>query len=509
VAPVSGVGGAVATGHPSVSEAAVQMLAAGGNAFDAAIAAGFASAVAEPMLTSLGGGGFLLAHSGDREVVFDFFTDTPGLGLPEREREPHFLPVTVRFPSSEQIFNIGLGSVAVPGTLAGLLHVHDRLGRLSLDRIVAPAAGLARDGVELNAHQAYAVELLVPINTLRPEGRALYAPEGRTPRAGDRLANAELADFLETLPAHRARDFYGGDIARRIEADMHEGDGLLTAEDLATYRVVEREPLAVPYRGRRILTNPRPSFGGSLIALSLRLHEGLGPPGGWGGNTHLRHLAAVMVEVEALREATFANEGPLRRGAVETALARVRRASGGTTHISVADGEGNAAALTLSNGEGSGYVVPGTGIMLNNMLGEDDLHPDGFHASPPGQRVSSMMAPTLVLSGGEVVLIVGSGGSKRIRTALVQVITAVVDHGFDVVDAVEAPRLHWDGECLQAEPGFDEAALASLESSWRVNRWPERNLYFGGVHAADPRGQAAGDPRRGGSGIVLDPPSVP
>jgi gamma-glutamyltranspeptidase/glutathione hydrolase len=212
-----------------------------------------------------------------------------------------------------------------------------------------------------------------------------------------------------------------------------------------------------------------------------------------------------MVEVEAMRETALASDGPLPGGAVETALGRIRRASGGTTHISVADADGNAAAMTLSNGEGSGYVVPGTGIMLNNMLGEDDLHPDGFHASPPGERVASMMAPTLVLSGGEVALIVGSGGSKRIRTALVQVITAVVDHGLDVAAAVEAPRLHWDGDCLQVEPGFDETVLTGLEARWPLNRWPECNLYFGGVHAADPRGQAAGDPRRGGHGVVLEP----
>jgi gamma-glutamyltranspeptidase/glutathione hydrolase len=167
----------------------------------------------------------------------------------------------------------------------------------------------------------------------------------------------------------------------------------------------------------------------------------------------------------------------------------------------VADSAGNAASMTLSNGEGSGYIAPGTGIMLNNMLGEDDLHPDGFHASPSGMRVSSMMSPTLVLNGDRVDLIVGSGGSKRIRTALAQVIDAVVGHGMDVKAAVEAPRLHWDGESMQAEPGFAPDALAALERTWRVNRWAERNLYFGGVQAVDPRGAGTGDPRRGGDAL--------
>ena len=147
------------------------MLRAGGNAFDAALAAGFAAAVAEPMFTSLGGGGFLLARSrGGREVLFDFFVDTPGRGLPGHDLEPHFLPVTVHFPASEQVFHVGLGSVAVPGTLRGFLHVHERLGSLPLWQVVAPASRLAREGVVLNAHQAYVQELLTPILTLSEDG---------------------------------------------------------------------------------------------------------------------------------------------------------------------------------------------------------------------------------------------------------------------------------------------------------------------------------------------------
>ena len=159
--------------------------------------------------------------------------------------------------------------------------------------------------------------------------------------------------------------------------------------------------------------------------------------------------------------------------------------------------------MTLSNGEGSGHFVPDTGVMLNNMLGEDDLHPNGFHASPAGQRVASMMSPTLVLRGREVRLIVGSGGSKRIRTALVQVISDVVDFGMDAVAAVEAPSLHWDGECLQVEPGFDDGVLEALRRRRHVNVWPEKNLYFGGVQAVDPADGGAGDPRRSGHAIRL------
>jgi gamma-glutamyltranspeptidase/glutathione hydrolase len=497
--------GVVATGHARVSEAASAILCSGGNAFDAALAAGFAAAVAEPMFTSLGGGGFLLARTAQGpETLFDFFVDTPGRGLPDEQLEPHFLPTTIHFPASDQIFNIGMGSVAVPGALAGFLHVHERLGRLALDRVVVPAARMAREGVVLNEAQAYALALLTPINTLTPDARALFAPEGRTPRTGDRHANSDLADFLEALPDAGARSLYGGPLAQRISEDMREGGGLLTAEDLAGYRVAERAPLDLAYRGRRVLTNPPPALGGSLIGFTLQLlAEAATRPPDWGSPAHLRSLAAAMLEVESMRERGLAAQAAQSPDAIAACGGRVRRAAGGTTHISVADADGNAASMTLSNGEGSGYVAPGTGIMLNNMLGEDDLHPEGFHASPAGLRVASMMSPSIALDGERVELIVGSGGSKRIRTALVQVITAVIDHGMHVREAVEAPRLHWDGACIQAEPGFTADALASLERTWRVNRWTERNLYFGGVQAVDPSGEAAGDPRRGGHALVV------
>jgi gamma-glutamyltranspeptidase/glutathione hydrolase len=496
--------GWIATGHRLSSEAAAVVLRGGGNAFDAALAAGFAASVTEPMFTSLGGGGFLLARSADgRDVLFDFFADTPGRGLPEGMLEPHFVPMTVHFPASDQVFNIGLGSVAVPGTLAGFLHVHRRLGRLPLREVIAPALGLARDGVVLTEFQAYVVGLLEPINTLSQTGRGLYAPEGRRPVAGEPLVNRDLASFLEALPDFGGREFYEGALAERIARDMREGQGLLTAQDLAAYRVAERDPLEIAYRGHRLLTNPQPSFGGSLIAHSLALLEACDPwRWRWGSGEHLCGLAAVMEEVENLRR-DGDPAAPLSRELREAACGRIRRASGGTTHISVSDGEGNAASLSLSNGEGSGYVVPGTGIMLNNMLGEDDLHPEGFHATSPGRRVASMMSPSLLLRDGTLRLIVGSGGSKRIRTTLLQVVSDVVDFGMSVREAVNSPRIHWDGEMLQVEPGFAADAVAALEGHWSVNAWAERNLYFGGAHAVDPAHEAAADPRRGGHALAV------
>ena len=490
----------VASGHPRVTEAAGEILRAGGNAFDAVIAAGFAAAVAEPALTSLGGGGFLLARTAQGQTtLFDFFVDTPGRGLLAGQLEPHFLPVTVRFPASEQIFNVGMGSAAAPGALRGYLHVHRRLGRLPLREVLAPAVHLARAGVTINHKQAYFLDLLTPIMTLTATGRALFEPGGRYLGEGDVHRNPDLAAFLETLPLDGERDFYEGELAGRIVREMAEGGGLLTATDLAACRVIEREPLSVHYRDYRLLTNPPPSFGGSLLALALRLLEAREVAFlGFGSPAHLALLVAVMREVDRRRAEGYLSPTDLDSPGLAESRERVRVASGGTTHVSVCDAEGNAASMTTSNGEGSGYFAPDTGIMFNNMMGEDDLHPEGFHVSPPGGRVASMMAPSLLLAGDSVRLALGSGGSKRIRTALLQVISNTVDFGMSLGEAVEAPRLHWDGHCAQVEPGFAEAALTALAGRWPVNRWTIQDVYFGGVHAVAPDGAGAGDPRRGG-----------
>lgn len=489
----------VATGHPLVSGAAIDILKRGGNAFDAAVGAGFAGAVAEQTLTSLGGGGFMLARTNQgEEVLFDFFTDTPGRGLDSSELEPHFFPVTIHFPGSDQDFNIGLGSVAVPGNLKGFLHVHKRLGRLPLEEILQPAIHLAKDGLELNDWQGYFLNLLEPIMTFSPEGKKLYTINGKCAKQGDHITNPEIAGFLAKLPEDHGEDFYNGDLAKTIEKDMQAGQGLLTAADLAAYKVIERTPLAIGYRDYALLTNPHPSMGGSLIGLALSLLETQDVTNlEYHSPVHILQTAKLMTEVELLRE-----KG-INAASLEKSGQRLRQFSRGTTHISIADAEGNVASMTCSNGEGSGYFVPGTGIMLNNMMGEDDLHPEGFHASPPGQRVSSMMSPSLLLKDNEVAMVIGSGGSKRIRTAITQVISSIVDFNIPVQEAVEAPRIHWDGELMQVEPGYRQDSINALQEHWPVNLWSTIDVYFGGVHTVLPDIAGGGDPRRGGSVRIL------
>ncbi len=488
-----------ASGHQLVSEAAAVILREGGNAFDAVAAAGFASTVVEPALNSLGGGGFLLGHSVGKgqNLFFDFFVDTPGLGS-SRNGRPHFFPVTVQFSGAPQQFNIGLDSVAVPGIVKGLLHLHKRLGRMALKDVISPAVEYAR-GHTINSFQADFLRLLKPIWTQTPTGRALCGT-GNYIRQGDRLVNRELADFLLLLVEDGGESFYRGDIASALIAEMQEKNSLLTREDLAHYAVVERKPINVSYRDFQLYTAPPPSMGGTLIALSLSLYSACDKPDyEWGSGKHLRRTFLIMQEVERLRRAGITSPETLQSyvdSGFPESRKNLRLFSGGTTHISIADRKGNCAAMTCSNGEGSGFFVPGTGIMLNNMMGEDDLHPKGFHASPPGQRVCSMMSPSLLVSGDQVKLVIGSGGSKRIRTAITQVLDQVVDFGRGLEQAVSAPRMYLDEECLQIEPGFAREALESLDT--QLNIWSVLDVYFGGVHAVIPGCEGAGDPRRGG-----------
>ena len=500
----------VASGHPLVSEAAATVLQGGGNAFDAVVAAGFASCVVEPALNSLGGGGLLLGHSASKgqDLFFDFFVDTPGLNIKKEVPDPHFFPVTVQFSGSKQDFNVGLGSVAVPGTLKGLLHTHERLGFMDLAEVIAPAIAFAKSHT-LNKQQAYFLKLLRPIMVLLPEGKAIYEPDGTYKKEGDLLVNYELASFFEELSQDRGQSFYQGQIAQQIEDEMAENAGLLTRADLASYEVKERPPMTAHFRGYQFLTAPEPSLGGALIGLSLSL-QSLGglPDYAFGSAGYLLHTTALMQEVETLRERGVTTASSLKAflNNSEQAIAStnsIKTFSRGTTHISVSDKEGNCAAMTCSNGEGAGYFAPGTGIMLNNMMGEDDLHPEGFHSSPPGQRVGSMMSPSLLMKNGDVHLVIGSGGSKRIRTAMSQVLSQVVDFKRHIQEAVDAPRLHWDGETLQVEPGFADADLQQLRKKVSVNQWQTKGVYFGGVHAVIPGKEGAADPRRGGKVLEI------
>ena len=468
--------GVVAAGHPVTAAVGAECLRTGGNAVDAALAAMFASFVAEPMLTGLGAGGYMLVAPPDAEpVLLDFFVEAPGRGLaPGAPRAP-LRSVEVDFGDAVQIFNVGAASVGPYGTAAGAWTAAERFGRLPLAELVAPAVALARRGVEVNSQQAYLFEILHPICAATPEARALFMPAGHPPLVGELHRHPELADALERLAADGPAPFYTGEIAEAVCRWLAARGGLLTRADLAAYATVARTPVQVAYRGRTVVTNPPPSAGGVLLAHALARLERAAPP------PSVVAIVAAMASAQAERTPEF--------------LAGL----GATTHISAVDVDGWACAVTCTNGEGSGEVVPGTGIHLNNMMGEQDLSPFGFHAHPPGRRLPSMMAPTMVLEGGEPRLVLGSAGSNRIRSAILQVIIGVLDRGLDVQAAIDAPRVHLEGDVTYVEPGVDVAGLGARS----LVRFSALNLFFGGAQGVqrDAAGALAGggDPRRGGA----------
>jgi gamma-glutamyltranspeptidase/glutathione hydrolase len=376
-----------------------------------------------------------------------------------------------------------------------MCEAHRRYATMPLAELVARGARHAREGVEVNAQQAYIFHLLAPLFEASDEAREKYWVGDRVAREGDVLSNPELATTLERLAAEGAAPFYAGDIAEAAVARVTAGGGTLTLEDLAAYEATPREPIQVGYRGHDVFTNPPPSAGGILIAYVLALLEREpGPPS-------QAQLVAAMEAAQRARTPEFL-EGLARPGFLGEFMGSQL---GSTTHISVLDGDGRACAVTCTNGEGSGVFVPGTGIHLNNMMGEEDLSPLGFFTHPPGRRLPSMMAPTVVKRDGEVMLALGSAGSNRIRSAILQVILGVIDRGLDLRDAVEAPRVHWEDGTVYAEPGADADALAA--EGWELARFGDLNVFFGGAQAVrrDPAtGEVvgAGDPRRGGAVVM-------
>jgi gamma-glutamyltranspeptidase/glutathione hydrolase len=368
---------------------------------------------------------------------------------------------------------VGAGAIATPGTVAGMFAVRRALGSLPMSRLLEPAIRAARDGVIVNDFQHYVLQVVGPIyGALSPFNSA---------RPGARLLQPDLAGSLEGLSRDGEALFYHGEIGARLVQLCAESGGHLTRDDLAGYRVVERPPLEFQHRGTRILSNPPPSAGGVLIRHSLAA------------------LDTSPADYPAICRALLATDRARR-----DLLADADQVSRGTTHISVVDAAGNLAALTLSNGEGCGSLIPGTGIMPNNMLGEEDINPAGIGRWVPDRRLGSMMAPTMVLAD-EWCAALGSGGSNRIRSAVFQTLVALIDRGMTPAAAVQAPRLHVENDLLSLEPGLDPEDFAALTGS--VQCWDRQNLFFGGVHVvvrgSEGRLEAAGDPRRSGAARLV------
>ena len=447
----------VAAGHPATVAAGIEVLEEGGTAADAAVAACLASCVAETVMTGLLGGGHAVYFDGAKARNLDCFVDVPsGEGAP---------PVELRVPFGEELvhYAVGPGTCAVPGLPRGLGELHRRYGRLAWPRVVEPALLLAREGVVMPPAHAACLAMLGPVFTMQPEGGRIYAPEGRLLAAGETLAQPGLATALELLADEGADSVYEGSIAELLTAV----EGVpVTAADLERYEARWEAPVEVEWLGRRVLTREGMSRVPETLERLPRLHE-------------LDPTARVHALLEALSGA---------------------EADGDTTNLVTADADGGVCVLTTSLGLGTGDFLPGLDAQLNSMLGEVDLVREPLR---PGERMASMMAPTLAFAGG-IELAIGSAGGTRLRTALVGVAAGILDEGLDPVAAVERPRFHRAGDVVNAEPGVDERALEELaRSGLLVRRWPGAHHYFGGVSLIGTTG-AAGDPRRSGHAATLE-----
>ena len=461
----------VAAGHPATAEAGLRILEDGGTAADAAVAASLASCVAETVMTGLAGGGHAIWFDGatGEARLLDFFVTVPR-PHPDRAIAP-LEDIGIPFGNEIVHYQVGIASCAVPGVPAGLGELWEKHGRLAWERLVEPALELARGGVEMPYAHAECLAMLAPVMTLR-EGARIYAPEGELLGTGDRLEQRGLASALELLQEEGARSFYDGTIAEVLVALMHEREGPLSREDLEAYEPIWLEPVETEYLGNRVLTR------GGLSQLVTTL-SALPSLRGMGAAERVLCLARVL-------------DAPPYSGHGEQI--------GDTTNLVAVDADGNACALTTSLGLGSGDFLPGLDVHLNSMLGEVDLH---IRPLEPGARMESMMSPTLVLDGDGLAIAAGSAGGTRLRPALVQVLSGILDEGLAPQEAVDRPRLHSAGEIVRIEPGFEDEALAALEEAgYDVRRFDGLHHYFGGVSLLARSGGAA-DPRRSGAALAL------
>ncbi|WP_293442369.1 gamma-glutamyltransferase [Persephonella sp.] len=496
--------GVISAGDKLTAEAGAQILKIGGNAFDAAIASLLAAPLTEPALTSLGGGGFLLAvQEGMMPVIYDFFVDVP----PKRIDKPDFYPVYVDFGSTVQEFHIGCGSVAIPGMVAGIERVYRERCSLPMEELIKPAVRYAEEGIYLSKMQSSFVKLLEPIFTATEESRKVYAPEGKLIDHKTVYKNPDYANFLKRFASEGSWFFYEGDVAEKIDRLSYEKGGIIRKEDLRKYKVYEKDPVYFRFRGYDIFTNSPPSPGGILIGFTLKLLEDL--KGDFGSIEHVSSLIEAMHSTQLFRR-EYVDKNIHEKDVelfledrnifdiYESFYKKRLNLWGNTTHISVIDSFGNAVSLTTTNGEGSGCIIPGTGIMLNNMLGEEDLNPEGFFKWPAYVRLPSMMSPTVVMKDGKLKLSLGSAGSNRIRSAIIQVILNYLVFGKDIKQAVELPRIHFENHTVFMEPGFSDEIIKKSKQLYETVVFDEKSLFFGGVQAVTGDYEGASDPRRGG-----------
>lgn len=504
---------AVAAISQEAAEGGTKVGREGGNAVDAALSASLLAVITHPGMCSLGGACFVTVWppDGADPVIVDGGHEMPGRGLPEARFGRGGTEVVLDFAGGMSTI-VGPGSVATPGLLAAFDATSERFGAVPWRELFGPARDLARSGFPLPAAcRVFLKHAHDEIYGVDPRSRGvLHDGEGRLLEAGDTVRVEGLPATLDVLAERGAESFYRGEVARRIADHVQAEGGLLTRRDLASYEVEWREPLRAPVDEWSVATNPPPAMGGAVLAAVLRLLPDT-PRDRWSAGD-VRRLADALEAVAGFRLREVV-PGEDAGAAIRRLLDRVEAAAGdptrlqessSTIHTSAVDGDGLACSVTCSDGYGSGVMPPGTGLWLNNALGELSLNRGRFHALDPGERLSSNMAPTAVRHPDGRVLAIGSPGAERIPTVVAQALLGHLRGGLSLEDAVEHPRLHVEvasGEARAvAEPGLP---LERIDLP--VSREEGRSLAFGGVTAAalsDGRLDAASDSRRDGGAAV-------
>ena len=456
----------IAGGHRDTVKSAKNILESGGNAFDAAISGVFSSMVCEYLYTGAASGGAMLVkkNGGDPSLI-DFFVETPKAN---KKDVKDFKTIYADFGDTKQEFNIGAGSVGIPGTLPGLIEIHRRYGSLPFSVLLEQAIDLSKKGSVLSNNQGYLSSVLSPVISNSSSLLSLFNKNGRPLRAGEKFVNKDLGGFLEQfLYQENIASFYKNEVCSLFYDSLRLG-GIIGLEDLKNYSPKIRSPLKVRCFGSDIFMNPTPSTGGKLIAGGLKSLSA-------SKNISNLEIERALYDVESLKTEDLV---------------------GSTTHLTVIDNEKNVASVTTTNGVGAGFLIPKTGIMPNNMLGEKHLNPYGFHGWKSKQRIPSNICPTIIVGSEGELIALGSAGSSRIISAIISVTANLLGKKMSLFDAVSNPRIHLEGNVLHCEPG-------SLEKNYKTKDpvlWGEKNMYFGGVNACSLT-ESVGDERRDGFSI--------
>ncbi len=503
---------ALASSSQISADAGAEIARAGGNAVDAALAAALVSAVTEPGVCALGAGAYLSIWPPDGEpVTIDANVAVPGLGRPAGSAGNSGREIYMEYGGGVTTI-VGHGSVATPGALAGCDVASRHYGRLPWRELFGPAISWARDGFPLSQaaynYLRFSHQLVFGWNS--QSYNALHDENGQVLEPGDPVRISCLAESLHQIADQGVAVFYKGELARAIATDIGSHGGALTLADLEKYEPITRKCLRVRKKQWEIATNPAPAVGGAtLTAMLMLMKDEAQEP--W-TSTQVARLAQVQHAVLGFRRTHLSGDHDCEPAIRQLlALARAGRLDGmtapSTIHVSAVDQTGLSCAITMSAGYGSGVMPPGTGIWLNNCLGELELNSRGLDAEPAGRRLPSNMAPCVARSRDGAALAIGSPGADRITSAILQTLVNFIDRKTSLNAAIEAPRLHVeagkDGWRVACEPG-----LPTEEIKLPVRVFPGISMYFGGVGAAlmhpDGRLESAADPRRTGGTAIAE-----